>query len=157
MNKTDFVLATMHRSGRELLSNPTYVAASTIGPVIMHKFPWFTLSLQRCLTQRPGNVSTRNRLRKLMLGKASNSARSRLPTQLFLEHLEKRQVMAGDTDVFLSSPTEARDDMRTPGLISHAIPEGEAATDLVAFAKALADAGVVFYAAAWCPFCTEQK
>ncbi len=32
-----------------------------------------------------------------------------------------------------------------------------AAPDLVAFAKALADAGVKFYGAGWCPFCTEQK
>lgn len=31
------------------------------------------------------------------------------------------------------------------------------AIDHVAFAKALADAGVVFYGAGWCPACTQQK
>ncbi|MCO6456806.1 MAG: tandem-95 repeat protein [Pirellulaceae bacterium] len=35
--------------------------------------------------------------------------------------------------------------------------EGEDAPDLVAFAKALTDAGVQFFGAGWCPFCTEQK
>lgn len=35
--------------------------------------------------------------------------------------------------------------------------EGEDAPDLVAFAKALADAGVVYYGAGWCPFCIQQK
>jgi cyclophilin family peptidyl-prolyl cis-trans isomerase len=35
--------------------------------------------------------------------------------------------------------------------------EGEAQPDLVAFAKALDQAGVQFFGAAWCPFCTEQK
>lgn len=36
-------------------------------------------------------------------------------------------------------------------------PEGEDAPDLVAFAKALTDAGVKMYSAAWCTFCTMQK
>jgi len=35
--------------------------------------------------------------------------------------------------------------------------EGEAAPDLVAFAKAIADSGTIFFGAAWCPHCTEQK
>lgn len=41
----------------------------------------------------------------------------------------------------------------TTGLVA----EGEPAPDLVAFAEALADSGTLFYGAAWCPFCTEQK
>ncbi|MEO8494829.1 MAG: peptidylprolyl isomerase, partial [Planctomycetota bacterium] len=36
-------------------------------------------------------------------------------------------------------------------------PEGEAAQDLVAFAKALAASGARFYGAAWCPHCTATK
>lgn len=35
--------------------------------------------------------------------------------------------------------------------------EGEPAPDLVAFAKALAAAGVKFFGADWCPHCTNQK
>ncbi|MCA9192188.1 MAG: tandem-95 repeat protein [Planctomycetales bacterium] len=35
--------------------------------------------------------------------------------------------------------------------------EGEAAPDLVAFAKALADSGTRFFGAIWCPFCNQQK
>ncbi len=37
------------------------------------------------------------------------------------------------------------------------VGEGEDANNLVAFAKAIADAGVRFFGAAWCPFCNEQK
>ena len=35
--------------------------------------------------------------------------------------------------------------------------EGEAAVDLVGFAKALAASGTTFYGAAWCPACRQQK
>ena len=35
--------------------------------------------------------------------------------------------------------------------------EGEAAVDLVGFAKALAASGTTFYGAAWCPACKQQK
>jgi cyclophilin family peptidyl-prolyl cis-trans isomerase len=35
--------------------------------------------------------------------------------------------------------------------------EGQPDDDLVAFAQALTDAGVLFFGAAWCPACTEQK
>ena len=35
--------------------------------------------------------------------------------------------------------------------------EGEAAPDLVAFAKALTQAGVKYYGAAWCLHCNDQK
>ncbi|MDA1051490.1 MAG: tandem-95 repeat protein [Planctomycetota bacterium] len=37
------------------------------------------------------------------------------------------------------------------------VAEGEAAQDLVAFAKALAASGTRFYGAAWCPHCTATK
>jgi len=35
--------------------------------------------------------------------------------------------------------------------------EGEAAPDLVAFAKALTQAGTKYFTAAWCPHCNQQK
>ena len=37
------------------------------------------------------------------------------------------------------------------------VAEGEAAQDLVAFAKALAASGTRYYGAAWCPHCTATK
>jgi large repetitive protein len=75
-----------------------------------------------------------------------------------VEKLEDRQLMAND--LFLASnftdpePDEpASNAMSTSGLQG----EGEAQNDLVAFAKALRDAGVQFFGAAWCVFCNEQK
>ncbi len=35
--------------------------------------------------------------------------------------------------------------------------EGEAAPDLVAFAKAVKDSGAIMYGAYWCPHCLAQK
>ena len=84
--------------------------------------------------------------------------------RLLLERLEGRQLLAGDVDLFATdgappedqasdAAAQAQQQLDASGLVA----EGEAAPDLVAFAKALKDAGVTFYGAAWCPFCTEQK
>ena len=45
----------------------------------------------------------------------------------------------------------------TPMSTSGMVAEGENANDLVAFAKALKQAGVRFFGADWCPFCNQQK
>ncbi len=68
-----------------------------------------------------------------------------------LESLENRALMAGD----LISPYlgSAYVGMSTAGLTA----EGEAAPDLVAFAKAIKDSGAIFYGAYWCPHCLAQK
>ncbi len=81
-------------------------------------------------------------------------------TRLLLEPLEQRQLMAGDVDlnpvdiVPLSNYGEAAD---ISASTAQGEPQGESAPDLVAFAKALKDAGVRFFGAIWCPFCNEQK
>ena len=41
-------------------------------------------------------------------------------------------------------------------LTTHRIAEGEEALDLVQFAKDLSTAGVKYFGAAWCSFCTQQ-
>ncbi len=80
--------------------------------------------------------------------------------RLLLESLENRQMMAGDVEFMFTEsgpgdtqPVAVSDSGN--GLIGQ--PEGEPEQDLVAFAKALDAAGVQFFGAAWCPFCTEQK
>lgn len=78
--------------------------------------------------------------------------------RLLLEQLEGRQMMAADTDMlFTDGVSMASSSTSGEVFTSSTSAEGEAAPNLVAFAKALADAGVKFYGAAWCPFCTEQK
>lgn len=79
--------------------------------------------------------------------------------QLLLEQLESRQMLAGDIDLLFTSGTidSSPSSDEAAVLASTTTPEGEAAQDLVAFAKALSDAGVTYYGAAWCPACTEQR
>jgi len=78
---------------------------------------------------------------------------------LLLEQLESRQMMAGDVDMlFTSSAPDTSAFANEPAIVStNTTPEGEQAPDLVAFAKALTDAGVTYYGAAWCSVCTSQK
>ncbi len=80
--------------------------------------------------------------------------------RLLLESLEPRQLLAGDvelsfTDGVDTSVDEAAETTSTLQVTSQA--EGELVNDLVAFAQALTDAGVIFYGAHWCPACTLQK
>lgn len=70
-------------------------------------------------------------------------------------------MLAGDVELFA---TEGSDPIETEtaatessGLPVTTQAEGEAAPDLVRFAKELEAAGVQFFGAAWCPACTEQK
>lgn len=83
--------------------------------------------------------------------------------RLQLEPLEKRQLLAGDMELLFTEPgadlglgsdaTEVAD----AGLQADGVGEGEAADDLVQFAKDLATAGAQFFGAAWCAACTQQK
>lgn len=78
--------------------------------------------------------------------------------RLLLEQLESRQMMAGDVDMlFTTSSSDVGFSANDSALVSTTNAESEAGQDLVAFAKALADIGVTYYGAAWCPACTEQK
>ena len=95
------------------------------------------------------NRSFRSKLSKLKLRWLKGWTKSRnsksLKRGLRVESLESRQLMAADTY------TSNNDD--TAGLFA----EGEAANDLVAFAKAIRDSGATMYGAVWCKFCNEQK
>ena len=81
-----------------------------------------------------------------------------------LETMEQRLLLAADIDLAppLLPPVAAIVDSHEPAAVAldasaQDVAEGEPAPDLVAFAKALADSGAIFYGADWCPFCTDQK
>lgn len=80
---------------------------------------------------------------------------------LLLETLESRQMLAGDVELLFTDGTSDVADQSTAAetniLQSTRQAEGEAAPDLVEFAKRLADSGTQFFGAHWCPACTEQK
>jgi cyclophilin family peptidyl-prolyl cis-trans isomerase len=86
------------------------------------------------------------------------------------EPLERRELMAADffettESAYLASGAGqlaasgfvASSQTSNPMATSSLQGEGEAAPDSVAFAKALTAAGAKFYAADWCPVCTQQK
>lgn len=95
------------------------------------------------------NRSFRSKLSKLKLRwlKAWTKSRSSksLKRGLRVESLESRQLMAADTYASNHDDTAAL------------FAEGEAANDLVAFAKAIRDSGATMYGAIWCKFCNDQK
>ncbi len=104
-------------------------------------------------------------LRELFFQSSTTHSRSR---PILVEPLESRQLMAGDTfmsllgsshidqGAFGSDGTLAQANSSQAGLAG-LTAEGEAAPDLVAFAKALTDSGTRYFGAAWCPHCTAQK
>lgn len=100
-------------------------------------------------------------LNELLFGGVANFS----PRRIVVEPLERREVYANDTFLAMlgSADYPGRDNtgLGNTELIGEAetglTAEGEPAPDLVAFAKALADAGVIFFGAAWCPHCNEQK
>jgi cyclophilin family peptidyl-prolyl cis-trans isomerase len=87
-------------------------------------------------------------------------------TMRHFEIMEARVLLAADLQVALQDPAllELHGEYSS---IETALPaaegegaivaEGEAAQDLVAFAKALAASGTRYYGAAWCPHCTATK
>jgi cyclophilin family peptidyl-prolyl cis-trans isomerase len=79
-----------------------------------------------------------------------------------LESLEKRQMLAGDTDLLFTDGVDVVHTSVAPAETSTSLPvegqaEGEPEPDLVQFAKDLTAAGAQFFGAAWCPACTAQK
>ena len=91
--------------------------------------------------------------------KQADPSRSRL----LLEPLEKRQLLAGDMELLFTDPgpvvdlgTDAPQAAETALQVA-GVAEGEAADDLVQFAKDLTASGAKFYGAAWCGACTQQK
>jgi len=88
--------------------------------------------------------------------------------RLALQPLETRQLLAVDLTALAAAPmgpAEAQSEIVSVasatsaplGLTTQTEAEGEPAPDLVQFARDLDDAGVIFYGAAWCPICTQQK
>ncbi len=83
--------------------------------------------------------------------------------RLQLEPLEKRQLLAGDMELLFTEPTDElgigsdANEVADASLQASGVGEGEAADDLVQFAKDLAAADVKYFGAAWCPACTQQK
>ncbi|GIW98701.1 MAG: peptidyl-prolyl cis-trans isomerase [Pirellulaceae bacterium] len=89
-----------------------------------------------------------------------NDSRGTRP--IVVEPLERRELLAADLFTWMVGSLHepaASSDLYAAPLVGEGemVAEGEAAPDLVAFAKALADSGTRFFGAAWCPFCTEQK
>jgi len=64
-------------------------------------------------------------------------------------------VLATASETSLTEPVEVASWQASAGVAQSA--EGEAAPDLVAFAKALTQAGAKFYGTAWCGYCNAQK
>ena len=107
----------------------------------------------------------RNRFSRWLLELFNFGKAGIAPRRILVEPLEKREVFAGDLFLdFSSSPVYSiandtaqentyQSNSSTAGLVG----EGEAANDLVAFAKYLKDTGFIFYGADWCPHCRDQK
>ncbi len=84
--------------------------------------------------------------------------------RLLLEALESRQMLAGDVEFMFTDGQDGAPptSVETTSTSHDSLPvttqaEGEAAPDLVQFAKDLEAAEVTFFGAGWCPACTEQK
>ena len=84
---------------------------------------------------------------------------------IHFEPLESRQLMAADFyDAASMAAASSLSSTTTPAQVtssamnsSSLVGEGENAQNLVEFAKALKQAGVKFFGADWCPFCSDQK
>ena len=108
---------------------------------------------------------TARRIFRAILQGVLPGADNRKARPIHFEPLESRQLMAADffdaasmaaasTVPTTNTPAQYNSaPMSTVGLVG----EGEDAPNLVEFAKALQQAGVRFFGADWCPFCTEQK
>lgn len=100
-----------------------------------------------------------------LLGQWESKPNKRKTRQIYVESLENRELMAADyeySNTLVASPTPVYSSavssiVASPMSTSNLVAEGENAPDLVAFAKALTQAGVRFFGADWCPFCNEQK
>ena len=86
------------------------------------------------------------------------SNKSGMKRPAHMERLEGRALMAADT--FMPLLGSVQPDGNQPVVASSTsglVGEGEAAPDLVAFAKALRDSGTQMFGAYWCPHCLAQK
>lgn len=110
--------------------------------------------------------SDRPSLRKALQRIFRRRQQKRQRTMRHFEIMETRVLLAADLQVALQDPALLELHCEYSS-IETALPaaegegaivaEGEAAQDLVAFAKALAASGTRYYGAAWCPHCTATK
>ena len=112
------------------------------------------------------------------IGRSIAAARAAFQRSLRVESLEGRWLMAADLAGALDIQTaevatwwsnadhlggqalssgNGTSQQKDGALAGSMQGEGEANQDLVGFAKALTNAGVKFYGAAWCPMCNSQK
>ena len=108
--------------------------------------------------------SDRPSLRKALQRIFRRRQQKRQRTMRHFEIMESRVLLAADLQVALQDPAllELHGEFSAiqsvvPEGEGSIVAEGEAAQDLVAFAKALAASGTRYYGAAWCPHCTTTK
>ena len=107
--------------------------------------------------------SSKRGLRKWLSRLITHPSEAESPRRgrLLLETLERRQLLAGDVDLLSTDTTHVQPAndaaQENLSLIVNGEAQGEPAPDLQQFAIDLADAGVIFYGAEWCPACTQQK
>ncbi|NND99557.1 MAG: tandem-95 repeat protein [Pirellulaceae bacterium] len=112
-------------------------------------------------TQPSQKQTLRRVLSRLITSDQGDGPRGTNRGRLLLESLERRQLLAGDVDLFATDPGVDNTAGDTAAVSTSSdlfgVAQGEQVNDLVQFAQELADAGVIFYGAAWCPVCTQQK
>jgi large repetitive protein len=106
----------------------------------------------------------RNRFSRWLLELFNFSKTGTQPRRILVEPLEKREVFAVDAFLGLlgsaysiAADTSQQSVFESSSTDSELVGEGEAANDLVAFAKYLNDTGFIFYGADWCPHCRDQR
>ena len=115
------------------------------------------------MQRRESLKQTARRFFKAILQRGVPVAENRKDRPIHFEPLESRQLMAADfydaaSLAAASSFSPANAPVQVVSMNSSSlVGEGEDAQNLVEFAKALKQAGVKFFGADWCPFCTEQK
>ncbi len=88
-------------------------------------------------------------------GTTSIQKPSHVQRSVRVESLERRELMAADIAPWLGS--SQNEQSLVGSSVAGLKAEGEAAPDLVAFAKALDQSGTTMYGAYWCPHCLAQK
>ena len=117
------------------------------------------------MQRRESLKQTAKRFFRSLLQSVLPDAENRKVRPIHFEPLESRQLMAADFfDAASMAAASSLPVTYTPAQFNSAtmstsglVGEGEDAANLVEFARALQQAGVRFFGADWCPFCTEQK
>jgi cyclophilin family peptidyl-prolyl cis-trans isomerase len=148
---------------RQAFFYPSILAENTVREV--------KTKMNRKVSEQSPMVCGNSKLQVRRILGESIRASHRETRQIRFEPLERRELMANDFYQAASEQSQsllaqqfaasASEFAATQAGISNSglVAEGEAtaATDLVAFAKALTAAGAKFFGADWCPLCTDQK